>query len=195
MKHIAIISSSIRVGRKSHRVALYFQDYLTENKLATVEILDLYKYDFPLFKEKLSELKNPAKKVLEFTEKIKNADAIIIVTPEYNGGYVASLKNIIDLLYSEWHHKPMAISTVSGGVFGGNQALVLLQFSLWKIKAIVAPVMFPVGNVEDKFDEKGKPTDKEETDKLAKLFTSELIWITDLLKKNLTENTKIRISL
>ena len=157
-------------------MALYFQKYLSDNKLAKAEIVDLMVYDFPLFHEKLSEQKNPSKKVLEFTKKIIAADGIIIVTPEYNGGYPASLKNVIDLLYKEWHHKPIAISTVSGGAFGGSQAIVLLQFSLWKIGATMVTAMFPVPNVEKTFDEDGIAKDKATTDKLARLFINELLW-------------------
>lgn len=89
---IAIISASVRTGRNSHRVALYFQNYITEHIIATVKILDLNDYKFPIFDERLRFLKNPPTQVLEFAEEIKNADAIIIVTPEYNGGYPASLK-------------------------------------------------------------------------------------------------------
>ena len=102
MPNIAIISASIRNGRKSHRVALYFQKYLEENKLATVEILDLNEYKFPLFEERLNYLKSPAADVIDFADKVRSADGIIIVTPEYNGGYPASLKNVIDLLTDEW---------------------------------------------------------------------------------------------
>ncbi len=47
-------------------------------------------------------MQHPSEGVLEFAKKVKAADGIIIVTPEYNGGYPASLKNAIDLLYVEW---------------------------------------------------------------------------------------------
>ncbi|MES2796434.1 MAG: NAD(P)H-dependent oxidoreductase [Bacteroidota bacterium] len=176
MNHIAIISSSVRIGRKSDRVALYFQQYLIDNRLATVEILDLEKYDFPIFKAKLKEQKEPSNIVLEFTKKIIKADGIIIVTPEYNGGYPASLKNVIDLLYDEWHRKPIAIATVSSGIFGGSQVLTALQFTLWKMRATTVPAMFPVPNVQDAFDELGHAKNKVETDKLANLFIKELLW-------------------
>ena len=127
MPHITIISSSVRNGRASLRVALFFQEYLTENKLATVDILDLKAYAFPVFEDKLEAMKDPSPQVLEFAEKVKAAEGILIVTPEYNGGYPASLKNAIDLLYEEWKGKPIAISTVSAGPFGGSQALVQLS--------------------------------------------------------------------
>ena len=53
MPYISIISASVRMVRKSHRVALYFKNYLTENNIATVEIFDLVEYNFPLFEERL----------------------------------------------------------------------------------------------------------------------------------------------
>lgn len=49
MKNISILSASVRNGRSSHRVALYFKNYLEENGLAKVKIIDLKTYDFPIF--------------------------------------------------------------------------------------------------------------------------------------------------
>lgn len=176
MPHITIISSSVRTGRMSHRVALFFQQFLTDNKLATTEILDLNEYQFPVFEERLRLQSQPAANTIEFANKIKAADGIIIVTPEYNGGYPASLKNVVDLLYDEWYRKPVAISMVSGGVFGGTQVVTALQFVLWKMKAWTVPAMFPVPQVGASFDENGKPADKEGIEKRAQLFIDEMLW-------------------
>lgn len=175
MHHISIISSSIRTGRKSHRVALYFEKYLKENNLATSEILDLKSYNFPVFEERLKFQKEPLPQTLEFAKKIKSSDGVIIITPEYNGSFPASLKNVIDLLYEEWYHKPIGISTVSAGVYGGSQVLISLQFVLWKIMAMTVPVTFPVSKIGDSFDELGNPQNKAESDKLAAVFTTELL--------------------
>jgi NAD(P)H-dependent FMN reductase len=175
MQHIIIISSSIRMERKSHRVALYFEKYLRENKLATTEILDLKSYNFPIFEERLKFQKEPLPQTLEFANKIIASDGVIIITPEYNGSFPASLKNAIDLLYDEWFHKPIAISTVSVGVFGGSQALISLQFVLWKIKALTVPATFPVSKIDESFDELGNPDNKIECDKLAAIFITELL--------------------
>ena len=176
MTRIAIISASIREERKSNRVALYFRNYILENGLAQVEILDLKQYQFPLFEERLSLQISPTELTLDFANRVTNADGIILVTPEYNGGYPASLKNVTDLLYREWYHKPVAISTVSNGSFGGSQVITAIQFSLWKMKAWTVPALFPVPNVQDTFDEQGNPSDKPQTDKRAKLFLEELFW-------------------
>lgn len=183
MPQIAIISSSVRTGRASHRVALYFKNYLETNKLATVDILDLNEYQFPVFNERLKFQKDPSKEMLDFAGKIKQADGVIMVTPEYNGGYPASLKNVVDLLYDEWYRKPIAISTVSAGAFGGTQVITSLQFTLWKIGAWTVPAMFPVPKVQDAFDENGGPADQPATDKRAARFINELLWCVEAKNK------------
>lgn len=176
MKSISIISSSVRNGRNSHRVALFFKNYLEENKLANASIIDLKEYNFPVFEERLKFIPNPTEAMLSFAHEIERADGIIIVSPEYNGGYPASLKNAIDLLHAEWKRKPVAIATVSGGAFAGSQVITSLQFSLWKIGALTIPAMFPVPNIEETFNEHGQPADVITTNKRAAIFLNELIW-------------------
>lgn len=183
MPHIAIISASVRTGRRSHRVAQYFEKYFEENNLATTEIIDLKAYNFPLFEERLKYMSAPSADILEYSERIRKADGILIVTPEYNGGYPASLKNAIDILYDDWNHKPVAISTVSDGVFGGSQVITSIQFSLWKMHAMTIPAMFPVPNVNNALDENGIPADKAAMDKRAKYFAGELLWYVEAKKR------------
>lgn len=175
MNHIAIVSASIRTGRNSHRMALFFKNYLEEYNLAEPEILDLAAYNFPLFEERLRYLATPPDRAIEFAEKIKSAQGIIMVVPEYNGGYPASLKNAIDLLTDEWKHKPVALVAVSDGPFGGTQVIAQLQFVLWKLGAYTIPARFHVANVSAMFDEKGMPAEKQSADKRASSFVGELL--------------------
>lgn len=178
MKHIAILSASIRPDRKSHRVALYLKKFLESRNIAKVNLIDLKDLNFPIFKDRLSNLKSPGADVIEFSRNISEADGVIIVTPEYNGGYPASLKNVVDLLFSEWKRKPIAISTVSAGAFGGSQVITSLQFALWKIGALVIPAMFPVATIDKSFTEDGEATDPDASDRRASAFVSELVfWI------------------
>jgi NAD(P)H-dependent FMN reductase len=164
-------------------VALYLNDYIADNDLAASEIIDLRKYKFPIFDERLRLHKDPTTPMTQFAEKIKMSDGIIIVTPEYNGSIPASLKNVIDFLYDEWHHKPIAIATVSTGVFGGSQALIALQFILWKMHAWTVPAAFQVGNVTKNYDESGKAVDREVSDKRAHKFINELLWCVEANKR------------
>jgi NAD(P)H-dependent FMN reductase len=182
MKKICIISSSIREGRKSQRVTKYFENYIRENNLGSTEILDLEGYNFPLFHERFRNLAEPGEDLVAFREKLVSANGIIIVTPEYNGGYPASLKNIIDVFYDEWYHKPVAITTVSNGAFGGSQVITSLQFVLWKMKAFIASAMFPVPNIDTAIDDDGIPADKAGFDKRAAGFLKELSWAMDAVQ-------------
>jgi len=175
MYKIAIISSSVRKGRNSHRVALYLENYLKENNLAEAAILDLAAYNFPLFNERLKYLEAPSAEARDFADKIRSADGVIIVSPEYNSGYPASLKNVIDLLTDEWYHKPVAIATVSAGDLGGARVITSLQFVLWKMNAVTVPVIFMVSRVGDSFNEDGIPADITAMDKRAASFIKELL--------------------
>ncbi len=94
---------------------------------------------------------------------------MIVVSPEYNSGYPAALKNALDLLYDEWYHKPIGLVSVSSGNFGGVNALAQLQTIFLKIKATPVAATFPVPNVEKAFDDDGNAVDKEATDKKAAL--------------------------
>lgn len=176
MPHIVILSASIRIKRNSHRVALYFKRFIEEKGLATVSILDLNDYAFPIFTERLKFMESPDEKVLDYAGKIVAADGVLIVTPEYNGGSPASLKNAIDVLEPEWARKPVSIVTVSSGNFGGMNMITSIQYSLWKLHAWTVPYIFPVAKVETAYDESGKPADKEGTDKRAARFVKELLW-------------------
>jgi NAD(P)H-dependent FMN reductase len=187
MPHIAILSASVRQGRKSHRAALFLKRFLEEKNLATAEIIDLNHYQFPVFHERLMYQENPNPELLEYSEKIKEADGVLIVTPEYNGGYPASLKNAIDVLYPEWQKKPVAISTCSDGNFGGNQVILSIQFVLWKMHALTVPAMFPNPNVDKAYDEEGNPSDKAGTEKRALFFLKELLWLIEA-KRRMEEN-------
>ncbi|RFM27649.1 NADPH-dependent FMN reductase [Deminuibacter soli] len=182
--HIVILSASVRQGRSSHRVARFFNQFIPAHyQQASVELVDLKDYDFPLFEERLKFMDNPSGNILSFAQKIKQANGVIIVTPEYNGGYPASLKNVTDLLYDEWRRKPIALVTVSAGPFGGTQVMTSLLFTLWKIGAWVVPAMYPVPRVDEAYNENGDPVDKEATEKKAKRFLNELTWCMEAAAK------------
>jgi NAD(P)H-dependent FMN reductase len=183
MYNIALISTSVRTGRNSHRVALFLSNYIKENNLAAVDMIDLAEYKFPVFEERLRFMKEPPANVLAFAEKIIKAEGVIVVTPEYNGGYPASLKNAIDLLYPEWKRKPVGISTVSAGAFGGAQVGPSLAFLFVRIGALITPAVFRVPTVQNSYGENGVPVDKETTERRAKTFLDEFFWLVEARKR------------
>ena len=183
MSNIAIISASVREGRNSHRVAVHLQRTISAMEGHTADMLDLKEFDFPLFHERLKFLKDPGEKVNNFADRIRKADGVIMVTPEYNGAAPAALKNVIDLLTDDWKMKPIALSTVSSGSFGGSQTLVSLLFSLWKIRGWVVPGAMQVPTIKDNFNENGEPIDKEAWEKRTTAFLDQLLWAIEAKKK------------
>jgi NAD(P)H-dependent FMN reductase len=95
------------------------------------------------------------------------------VTPEYNHGYTAPLKNALDHLYNEWTHKPAAI--VSYGGPGGYRAAEQLRQVLVELK--IAPVREQVGipAVWAAFDESSRPRDAA-LERAVDRMAAELLW-------------------
>lgn len=176
MEHICIISSSIRKNRFSHRAALYLHGILKNKYHIEAEILDLLRYKFPLFEERLKFLDSPSQDTIDFAEKVRKADGLILVVPEYNGGYPASIKNVIDLLTDEWRKKPVAFAVVSNGQFAGSQVIQQLQFTLWKIMALTVSPALRIPEIETTIDENGIPANKSLMDKKTSSTINELLW-------------------
>lgn len=99
---IAVIVGSTREGRVGDSVAGWFVGVAKQRGDVDVELLDLADFDFPVrYPEVVTAEMN------RFTAAIGRADGFVVVTPEYNRGYPASLKQAIDFAYDEWHAKPV----------------------------------------------------------------------------------------
>ena len=183
MPRIAIISPSVRKGRNSHRIALYVNNLIRETGMAEAEIIDLAGYEFPIFNERLKYQDSPGESTLEFAGRIRASDGVVIIAPEYNGGYPASLKNAIDLLTDEWRKKPVAFVTVSDGNFAGTQVIISLQFIFWKLGALTVPATLRFPDIVNTFDEIGVPANKVSADKRTAAFIKELLWMIEAKTK------------
>ncbi|MDD3107786.1 MAG: NAD(P)H-dependent oxidoreductase [Alistipes sp.] len=177
MKHIVIISSSVRTGRLSHRVALYLHRYLTEHQLADAEILDLKSYRFPLFEERFSLQENLPDKLVDFTERLVASDGTILVSPVYNASFPASLKNVIDLYLNEWYHQPVAVVSVSSGKVPGIATVQALQALMLKLGALVVPRLSTVIAVDQVLNEEGEPQNPVAFEELMRPMLDELLWL------------------
>jgi NAD(P)H-dependent FMN reductase len=109
---------------------------LPKSKSVEYEIIDITKWNLPMFNESIHPSMNQYEHshTKEWSQKIKQADGYIFLTPEYNAGYPASLKNAIDYLYHEWGQKPVMI--VSYGVGGGTTASSQLRQVVQRLKMV-----------------------------------------------------------
>jgi chromate reductase len=147
-------------------------------KDAKLETFDLE--GIPLFNQDFE--RRPPEKVKEFKAKIKAADALLIVTPEYNYSMSGVLKNAIDWASrpygaNSFEDKPVAIMSVSIGMLGGARAQyhlrqVLVTLDMHALNWPEVMVRF----AGDKFDENGNLTDEETKNKVRELLESLVDW-------------------
>jgi chromate reductase, NAD(P)H dehydrogenase (quinone) len=122
----------------------------------------------------------PPEKIKEFKARIRAADAVLIVTPEYNFSVPGLLKNAIDWASrppgdSAWRGKTVGMMSVSTGMLGGSRAQYHLRqtFLFLDVKSVTKPEVF-VTFAAQKFDESGKLID-EPTRKVVKDFLQALV--------------------
>ena len=126
---IQIIIGSTRPGRFSEKPAGYIYDELKKKDGVEVELIDLRDWPLPFYDEPLSPASNKGRYTnglgRKWADKIGEADGYIMVTPEYNHGYSAVLKNAIDWVFPEWKEKPVGF--VGYGNVGGARAIEQLR--------------------------------------------------------------------
>jgi len=135
VKNLSVIVSSTRPQRIGARVSTWVVDTLASEW--DISVLDLAEIDLPFLDEDLPAGSGVYAKphTLAWKAAIDAADAIVVVTPEYNGFFPAPLKNAIDYLYGEWAGKPMAL--VGYGYGGGRRSTTALAQLLANVKADV----------------------------------------------------------
>jgi len=177
---IAVLCGSVRMGRQSPAVARYFADALAKQPGVKVNYIDLAEYDLPIMMERRGKHPNLPAAAEKLGAQLQNADALVVVSPEYNGSYPGALKNALDYYYDELSKKPVGLVTVSGGRLGGISALLALQVLFLKVGAIVSPAKMQVAEVTKVFDEHGA-TDNEHFIKSAQRFIVDFMWLAEAI--------------
>ena len=175
------IAGSIR-SNSYNRSALRAAQELTPEG-ATIETVEID--GLPGFNQ--DDEGNPPAKVTELKQRIRSADAILFVTPEYNYSIPGVLKNAIDWASrpygdSAWTGKPVAVMGASVGMLGSARAQYHLRqvFVFLNMYAVNQPEVM-IANAAKRFDEQGKLTD-ETSRKLIQQLLQELVRWTRLLQ-------------
>ena len=179
--YIPVIVGSIRSGRNTSRLSSFLQTKLAALDGVETELFDPRAMNLPLLEERLRLLENPPPALVAFGAAIERADGVVITTPEYNKGYPAALKNLIDALGPEWRRKPIAIASHSVGAFGGSVALQALRPVLQSLGAVTIPATMSVPHISQAFDENGVALDSAFEGR-ADRFLEELLWYARALR-------------
>jgi NAD(P)H-dependent FMN reductase len=178
---IQIILGSTREGRFGDRVANWFYGLAAEREDLIAELIDLRDWPLPFFNEPTSPITGHyAPEARAWAARVAEGDGYVFVTPEYNFGYPAVLKNALDHLYHEWNNKPVAFVSY-GGTAGGSRAVqqlreVVVELQMAPIRAgIVIPFARRL------FDENGEIKD-ESYNARANALLDQLLWWARALK-------------
>lgn len=139
---LLVVIGSVRKGRTGEAVAKMVTNQLEKTDVE-YKVADLKELDLPFVNQEVipsaSHEQYEDERVQTWSKMVKAADGYILVTPEYNHGPPASLKNAVDWLYGEWHNKPAAI--VSYGAMGGVRSAEQLKLNILRVK------LFPIAEV------------------------------------------------
>ena len=137
---LLIIVGSVREGRFGPVVGSWVAEQARTHGGFEVDVLDLADIDIPLALPAESPkfagdaYPRPAG-MARLTSALEEADAFIVVTPEYNHSYPASLKAAIDWHFTQWTAKPVAFVSY-GGAAGGRHAVLHLENVLTELHAV-----------------------------------------------------------
>src|ERR1043166_5931358 len=172
---IPVILGTARMGRMSLHAARLITGEL--GKCADVEtaLIDIAKLPLPT-NDAGEAIKQP-----DFSTKMNRADALVVVSPEYNHGYSGLLKHVLDSCLKEYIHKAVGIVGVSAGPWGGTRGIqdLLPVMRELGLVTIFWDVNFSV--VQDVFDASGALRDESYLPRIDK-FLKELVWMARTLR-------------
>lgn len=180
---LAVIVASTRPGRVGIKVGEWFRAYALKDGRFDIDFIDLAEVGLPFMDEpnhpRLQKYTHQHTK--EWSARIDAADAVVLVTPEYNFGMPATLKNALDFLYQEWAHKAAGIVSY-GGVSAGLRSAeatrrVLAALSMFPVNAAVS-----IPFVAQLLDEDGELHANEAMENGATAMLEELLRVDTALR-------------
>jgi NAD(P)H-dependent FMN reductase len=161
---LAVIIGSTREGRVGEAVARWFLGRAERRKDFEVDVVDLVDYAFPA---RYPATMTPP--IAEFTARIERAEAYVVVTPEYNRSFPASLKQAIDYAYDEWQAKPVGFVSYGSGS-DGVYAVEQLRTVFTELQTVAVRDSVRFNLLE------GHPLDTDHARQAAKTMLDQLTW-------------------
>lgn len=176
MPRLHVILASTRPGRAGEPIAGWFAERARAHGAFDVELIDLAEVALPFFDEpahpRLRRYEHDHTKA--WSARIDAADAFAFVTPEYNHGYPATLKNAIDFLHFEWQHKPVGFVSY-GGVAAGTRAVQQLKQVVVTLKMLPLFEAVSIPFHTQLLDEEGRVQANETMEAAADAMLDELV--------------------
>lgn len=153
-----------------------------------LDVVDLAELDLPVVLMGNDEHAPLPDRAAPVGQRIQAADAVVIVTPVYNRGYPASLKNAIDWFHAEWAATPVGFVSY-GGRTGGIEAVEQLRTVFVELDTMTIRNVLSFPNFWECFEENGAPTDSQALAAAATDFYDQLTWWARALRAARTPQT------
>jgi NAD(P)H-dependent FMN reductase len=172
---LLVVIGSTRPGRIGLPIGQWFAECARVHGGFEIEVADLAELALPFLDEpyhpRLRHYTHAHTKVWSAT--VERSDAVVFVTPEYNHGFPAPLKNAIDFLFHEWSRKPAGFVSY-GGVAAGSRATKMLQMIVTALKMVPVIDAVSIPFVVEFFDEAGRLHPSEMMERSATAMLDEL---------------------
>jgi NAD(P)H-dependent FMN reductase len=190
MSRLKIIVGTTRPTRAADRVAPWVASVAAAHGSFDVEVLDLRDWPLPFFSEHfgtLGDINDPTYSepiVKAWNRTIKDADAYIVVTGEYNHSIPGALKNAIDSVWASnaFRNKPVAVVGYSAGIGGGIRAIEHLAQIVVETEAVPLRNTVVIPFVNDAFDDAGRPASPM-TNAALDVLLDDLAWWSTALEQ------------
>lgn len=173
---ILVFAASLRKDSLNRKLATVAADILRSQPGTNVDHVDYREFEMPIYDGDLEDASGIPAGGRAFIKRIESADAIVISTPEYNGGIPGTLKNAIDWASRSrpvpFTGKHILLLGASPGGLGAVRGLLHTRVPLETLGSFVYPQMFGVPKADAAFDESGKFKDPKQAENLTKLITS-----------------------
>ena len=172
---IPVILGTTRVGRASLHAARLVTQELRSREGVETELIDIAGLPLPT---------NDAGEAIKhggFSANMNKADALVVVSPEYNHGYSGLLKHVLDSCLKEYIHKAVGIVGVSAGPFGGTRVIQNLLPVMRELGLVTIFWDVNFSTVQKTFAEDGRLLDDSYLRRIDK-FLKELIWMAKTLR-------------
>jgi NAD(P)H-dependent FMN reductase len=181
-RNIIVFLSSVRPNRMADRVASFVKA-AAEDEGLNVTIVDPLELNFEVVKAPFHWLpkEQQPKLWVDLDEKIRNADAFLIVSAEYNNGIPPALSNTFDhFAPASFRHRPCGLITYSMGIYGGIRVVNPLFSLVNEFGMLCLPTVLSIPNVHETIDSEGKCSVERTSEKLKKLV-DDLTFYTDAI--------------
>ncbi|HEV2600664.1 MAG TPA: NAD(P)H-dependent oxidoreductase [Candidatus Babeliales bacterium] len=174
-----IIVASTRPTKTGVKIAKNIKAMMDKRPEVRTKIINIADYNLPFYTDEVApadrkeEITNPAFR--SWADKVKQAAGYIIVSPEYNYGYPASLKNALDSLYKEWNNKPVGFVGYSGGSSGGASMIAQLRQVARGLKMIPVAAEVKIPQSWKAFNDQGGLANSDVIEKELNIVVNQLL--------------------